>query len=446
MRPGRCLAVAAAACIALSSCRGAVLSLGASPAQRRARASDLLGALLDRFGPLERDASFASRRARLTGAALVPSRAYEDASLWTGNEGGARVLEFAGRRQGGRYRITAEPHVPMPAAPGEYRARLRLRALGRDEYEWSGRDELAVGAAPVGDLDRALTALLTAAERGPAGDARPLVASELPRAAAALGRLYTLESLDLGEAAGGGRSISAVVTSRPAGIEKEFPRYARYLRKYVGPARFRVTADDPEGGRWWEADGRDGRFTVRVRAQGGNLAPLEGAPRRIPERLRVRADFSTRVGLFRVGVAGLEADVRLFRAPRAKSFTAVFDRPPQWQLPFIIKPFLRASLRRPFEGQGALLSFAAREDAAQTMLVRDYRLAVRESWIVRWLGGRAQEAMDEFRMGAEEEADRFLGQALAALREDLRALAGGPAAGGSGGPAMVDSSPQRQAR
>ena len=63
------------------------------------------------------------------------------------------------------------------------------------------------------------------------------------------------------------------------------------------------------------------------------------------------------------------------------------------------------------------------------LLVRDYRLAVRESWIVRWLGSLAGTAMTEFWRGAEEEADRFSGQVLEALRMDVAALIEGGAGG-----------------
>jgi hypothetical protein len=56
------------------------------------------------------------------------------------------------------------------------------------------------------------------------------------------------------------------------------------------------------------------------------------------------------------------------------------------------------------------------------VLVRDYRLAVKESWIVRWLGRLAGSAMSEFWRGAEEEADTFNGQLIDALRADLLAL------------------------
>jgi len=59
---------------------------------------------------------------------------------------------------------------------------------------------------------------------------------------------------------------------------------------------------------------------------------------------------------------------------------------------------------------------------ATVPVVLSIAAGTRSGEIVRWLGGQAQTAMDEFRRGAEEEADRFSGEALEALRQDVRAL------------------------
>ena len=51
--------------------------------------------------------------------------------------------------------------------------------------------------------------------------------------------------------------------------------------------------------------------------------------------------------------------------------------------------------------------------------MRHYRARVAENFVLRWLGGMTSRALSEFRSGAEREADRFYGESLAALREDL---------------------------
>jgi len=405
-----------------TSCQPAARALGGTAGEARLHADRLMRSLAGRFGPVVRGPEFAARRPRLARAALLPSRAFADASLWTSKEDALRRLEFDGGWRAGRYAIEVRAGGPPPALPGDYRATLQLKSLGPGEYEWAARDELAVGPVEVGHLDRALTALLVAAERTSAAEARVRGRAELPRAAQAVGRLFTLETLEIAPAAGGGVTLKLVVAMRPEGIEGTFPRYARYLRKYASPTRFYAALLDDQGGRWWEAEGREDRLTLRLRVRDGSLAPLSGPPRRVPGQLLLRGDLSTRMGPFRVGLRGLEAEIVLTRTPSEKSFTARFRKQPDWELPFLVAPLLRSSLRRPFTGEGALLSLAARGAPGATVLVRDYRLAVKESWIVRWLGRLAGSAMSEFWRGAEEEADTFNGQVVDALRADLLAL------------------------
>ena len=414
--------VLVALAVPATSCQPAARALGGTAGEARLHADRLMRSLAGRFGPVVRGPEFVARRTRLARSALLPSRAFADSSLWTSREDSLRRLEFDGGWRAGRYAIEVRAGVPPPALPGDYRATLQLNSLGSGEYEWVARDELAVGPVEVGHLDRALTALFVAAERTGAGEARIRGGAELPRAALAAGRLFTLETLEIAPAAGGGVTLRLVVAMRPEGIEATFPRYARYLRKYASPTRFHAELLDDQGGQWWEAEGREDRLTLRLRVRDGSLAPLTGPPRRVPGRLFLRGDLSARMGPFRVGLRGLEAEIALTRTPSEKAFTARFRKQPDWELPFLVAPLLRSSLRRPFTGEGALLSLAARGQPGATVLVRDYRVAVKESWIVRWLGRLAGSAMSEFWRGAEEEADTFNGQVIDALRADLLAL------------------------
>jgi hypothetical protein len=162
---------------------------------------------------------------------------------------------------------------------------------------------------------------------------------------------------------------------------------------------------------------------VRFRVAGGNLAPLDAPPRRIPERFHARIDATAKMFLFRVGVRQLVGDVTLTRAPDEAGFTVRFRREPDWVLPPLVARMLRSPLRRPFQGDGAMLAFGVRDgDAGPTLAVRDYEVAVQESAIVRWLGGLGNSALSDFRQGAEREADAFEGEFWGAVRADVRAL------------------------
>jgi hypothetical protein len=72
------------------------------------------------------------------------------------------------------------------------------------------------------------------------------------------------------------------------------------------------------------------------------------------------------------------------------------------------------------------MAWTARDASGGTVLTGLYRARVRETWILRWLGGMVGGAVDEFRRGAEAEADRFHRECLLALRDDLAALGSAP--------------------
>ena len=112
----------------------------------------------------------------------------------------------------------------------------------------------------------------------------------------------------------------------------------------------------------------------------------------------------------------------LTRDPTEKGFVARFRQRPDWDLPFLVEPLLGAPLHYPFEGPGSEAGWAARETRAGTLLVRTYRARIAENWILRWLGGQTNRALGEFRAGAEREADRYIGECLRALRDDLVTL------------------------
>jgi len=402
-----------------------MLALGDTPGEARHRAGELLGALALRFGPTEHDPHFTALRSRLAQATFIPSRVYDDQTAWTSIDGAVRGVGFAGAPGDGRYRLGVEPDPSQPAYAGEYRGILELRGSQESEFEWRMNEELAVGPVSGDDLDRALTLLLVRAEDLVEADPETLVRRELPRTAQALGRLATLNTLHLSPEAG---DTTAVAFEASLALDQEgaaaFPGYARFLRKHALPLRMRAVAHDLQGAEWWQVSLEDGRLKAHLRVQGGFLAPLEGRPRRLPRRLRVTLDLTTKAGPFRVGFAELSAYVELAHTPGRRSFAASFKDEPRWSLPFLVKPLLRSPLQRPFEGEGARFEGAILDDGPQTLLVREYRMAVEESWVIRWLGGLMGMAVSDFRRGAEQEADRFTAEFLQALRADLLDLAG----------------------
>jgi hypothetical protein len=419
MRSGAAF-VATALVASVVGCRSIAAALGPGrPGAERADA--FVGALAARFGPIEREPAFDALRPRLAAAALVPSRVFNDPSLWTLREGERRGVEFEGRHRGAQYRLGVRAAAEAPRDPGDYRGVLGLRGAGRGRYEWSVEEELAIGSMRPIQLAGALTALFRSAEEPDAQRARTRGRETFPRATAAFSRLLALEALDLERDAAGATAVRLGLRLRPERIEASAPRYAAFLRKYATPMRVRLAVEDREGRAWWSIEATELLWTLRLRIRDGSLVPLEGpATLRLPDELRMGLDYSTRMGRFGVGARGLVGDVALTRSAAEKALTIHFLAEPDWQLPFLVEPLLDGPLRHPFEGDGSALGYAVREQAdGPTLVVRRYRLPVRENWILRWLGGKTNEAVAEFRRGAEAEADRFNRECLLALRDDL---------------------------
>ncbi len=416
------LSLVLASILFLSGCRDAGLSLGESPEQARANAESLFGSLAGRFGPSQPAPGFEDIRAKFARSALVPSRIYNDRSIWTASESDARVLELSGRPAGSTYQLGIRGAPETLRQPGQYRRVTRLRSLGNDEFEWRVRDELAVGTVSPDEMGAALSALLRAAEANNPSSARLAYQAMLPRTTAALGRLFSLDSLGLVPAPAGGTVVTLVSTMHPQRIADAFPNYFRFLERYATPASFDLTVFDEHGMRWWTASKDGDRMILRLKTHDGLLAPLDGPPRRMPDRMRVRISMATRIRVFNIGASDLRGDVTLTRAARQKGFVVRFRREPEWRLPMLVERMIRTPLRRPFEGDGTATGFSIRGVGGQTVLVRDYDITVQESAIIRWFGGLGTTTMSDFRRGAEREYDRFNGEVFRALRADAAAL------------------------
>jgi hypothetical protein len=420
----RSLGLALVLALAASACHEPARRLGSGPGGQQV-ARSLVEALALRFGEVDREPAFDALRPKLARAALVPSWVWDDTAAWPRQGGTWRAVEFAGYRSESGYRIGVRPYAAEPAAVGQYRGQLRLDKLASGRFEWTVREELAVGALKPAELAAALDTLLRGAQEKDEPGARAAIAAAFPRASAKLGLLLSLERLGLAHDALGATTLTLAVRLVPAGLRPTAPRYAAFLEKYLTPMRTRVVAADATGATWWVLEGESRLWTLRLRARGGSLVPLEGdALRRVPERLRVTIDYATRMGRFSIAARGLSAEVALTRTPVEKGFVARFRQKPDWDLPFLVEPLLGSPLSYPFDGPGSEAGWAAVETPAGMRFVRDYRARVAENFVLRWLGGMTNRALGEFRAGAEREADRYHGECLLALRDDVVALLG----------------------
>lgn len=406
-----------------TACRDAVTALAPDPARATANATTLLDALADRFGPVQLSPELARTRPRLTRYSLTPSRILDDTAMWTSRGDTDRTLEIAGARRGGSYTLFPYHGAQPPRTPGHARHVMHLEVLGDDEFRWTSIDEVALGPMTTADLDRALTAIFLAAERSDGDATRTQARAAFPRASASLARMFVIDSLRNVRDPDGATSIVLGIGLRPAHSERFFQSLGAYARKYWVPIRWHVVLRDSLDVRWGEFTKRDSSIVLRFRVKDGSLAPLNGAPRRLDDVMRLTADASVKVGIFRVGVRDLDVLTSRSASATTMSLTFRFLDEPEWQLPPLVARLIRSPLRRPFEGSGALMRYGVRtevagDDTASTVW-RDIDVTVRESGILRFFGRLGGTAFSDFRAGAEREAERLWGETLSGLAKDV---------------------------
>jgi hypothetical protein len=413
--------------IAATGCHESPAAFGSTPEAARVHADDLFTGLEERFTNVERSPAFAAARAKLGRDALVPSRVYDDSAVWSTMSGDSgRGLVVGGRFSGDHYLFAVVPVAAGPERLADARHDIHLAKLGRGEFEWTTSVVQALGTVTAVDLDRVTGSMLSAAATVPGPALRAGSIGIFPRTAAALGRLVSLDTVRT-EPLGDGSAIvrlSAVV--HPEGLRSAYPAYADYLLKYVGSVRFRVALTDSGHTDWFRVQLADDRLTVTLRTTGdGHFAPLGGPVRPMPETLTLRTDIHSKAWIFSVGLTDLVGDFLITRTPHERGWHLVFRREPKWHFPLLVDHLVKSSLRRPFAGDGMSYRIAVRDTTTgPTLLVRDARVDVQESTIMRWLGGLGASAMGDFSGPSETQESAFFAEVFAALRSDVRGALG----------------------
>lgn len=405
------------------ACRDTVSGFGAG-VRARASTDQLFGALTDRFVDILRNPKYEHARTQLTRGALTPARVFDDTASWTARSGDVRLLETFGTPSGGRYLMSSRTGVPAPTRLGEGRHALTLSRLSDDEFRWDTSVDFAIGSVQPTDIALVISRLIAAGEGRTEAAARAEIASTAPRTAAALSSLFSLDTLRPVPLADGSTSVTIGIGVNADQLGRRLPALAAFVHRYVDPARYRFLLQDRAGVPFMELSQKDRRMTIRVRTQGGHMVPLSGPARAMPDTLVLMADFTVKVKLFTVGFHDLSLDfVNGARGDGMREWVMVGRREPGWNLPFITARLLRAPLRRPFAGEGALFRIGVRagEGGGPTLLYRQARLSVQESAILRFLNSLTSKAMDDFAGTVEHEENQWLRELFAALRDDARA-------------------------
>ncbi|MEO6529246.1 MAG: hypothetical protein ABIP93_21685 [Gemmatimonadaceae bacterium] len=412
--------------VTATGCRDTFAGFGAG-ARARASSDQLFGALAGRFTDVTRNAKYEYARIQIARWALSPSRVFEDSAVWTGSSGAVKLLETHGAFADGRYTLASRSGVSAPRNPADARHITTLSKLSDNEYRWDTTVDFAVGAAQPTDIATVLARLIASAERSTEREARTTLLASTPRTSAALGLLFSLDSLRPTLLPDGSTAVTLVIAVRADLLRRRYPAFADYVRRYVDPAQYRFVVADRGGAPFVEGSARDRLLTIHIRTLHGQIVPLAGPARSLPDTLTVLADFKTKMKRFTVGFHGLSMELlHARRGTTNNEWVVTARREPEWDLPFATARLLRAPLRRPFAGEGSLFRIGARAEAnAPTVIVRQSRLFVQESAVLRFLNSLTGAAMDDFRTKGEREANAWLRELFFAMRDDAR-LAVGP--------------------
>jgi hypothetical protein len=409
--------------VLLAGCRDGYAGFGAG-ARARTGSDQLFGALADRHAELARNPKFEYSRVRIMRAALAPSRVFDDTAVWTGVSGSVRVVETVGSTVDGRYLLSSRAGVPAPSRPADGRHVITLSHLGGSEYQWDTTVDFALGSVRPNDVATILSRLLSGGEGRTEQDLRAELAAVSPRSSAVLGTVFNLDSLRPVHLADGSTLTMLGASVHSDRLRPRYPALADYVHKYVDPARYRYVLTDRGGTPFLDVGQRDRLIVLRVRTLNGQLIPLSGPARPLPDTLQLHVDFSVKVKIFRVGFHGLVMDfVNARRGDDQRDWTVTARKEPQWDLPLITARLLRAPLRRPFAGEGSLFRLGVRagENGAPTVLLRHARLPVQESAILNFLNSLGGTAMDDFGGPVQREENAWLRELFTAMRDDARA-------------------------
>lgn len=413
------------AATALGACRNSAPAFGSTRATASANANDFFSAAAYRFTNVQRDPKFAAARPKLGRYALTPSKIFGDTAVWTGMGATDRTLILAGGYAHGHYTLVSAATLPVVHHPGDARHVMRLHRLGSDEYFWTSDVDFAIGRISAAQAADVLSSLMRAAEGRSGSALRAEYRAAFPRAATALGRLFTIDSIRTAPDAAGATLVDLSISLHSDRLRESYPAFASYVDKYVAPSRYRITVTDRSGVRFFTTAAAKNRITLRARVKDGRLVALDGPPRPMPDALQMRSEAFAKFGMFTVGASDIVSDLTIVRAPNERGWFLRFNREPDWHLPLAAATFLNTPLKRPFAEGGATLRLTVRDTpGAQTVISRRTQTAVQESAVLRFLGALGFSAMNDFAGTSEQEENRFWVDAFTGMRTDAAALAG----------------------
>ncbi len=393
----------------------------------RAGADEFLGSLAGRYGVVERAPSYASARQRIGQMALIPSRVFDDTDVWSVRPTPAvRILIADGAVDGARYRLRQVATTPTVERPGDGRHTVVLTRLAAGEYRWDTSVDYAMGRLGARNSAALLGAFLASADARDGGAGvgalRADYRATFPRTTAALGTLFSVDTLQALPLRDGSAAVTLAVRMHTDGIRARLPQLAGYLDRYVYQGKWRATFKDGAGIPWITGRAGNGRMTLYFRTARGRFAPQSGAVRAMPDTLLLDLDFSMKVGPFTIGFDRLHGKMARRNSGTEASWEFIAQQEPEWRLPPLAERLIHSPLRRPFQGEGARFLIGFRDEGSQTLVARHVTLAVQESAVLRFIGRLGATAFGDISEEVEQQEAQFLRGVFMAMRADIAAL------------------------
>lgn len=406
------------------SCKAVPPSFGSNPSAARQNADEFLYSVSSRFTNIQRGPKLIRARQQFGHYALVPSGVYNDTSIWMAyGPDSSRIFADDGYVTPLQYIVVPHFSTEPPRNLAESREIVRLRRLSDDEFEWFTNVDVGIGHIGAEELANVLSAAMRAGEGRPSNAIRTDYRTNFPRTTAALGRLYSLDTLITTTDAEGATTFDIAIHLTPDTLARVMPNYAAYIDKYVRTGHYHMVVRDRTGARWFEASADDYWMHFHVRSRDGHFAPLDGPVRPIPLNLLIDLSLRMKILFFTVGFRKMLGEMELIQVPHERGYSFRFATEPEWILPPTVHFFLKTPLARPFQGRGVPVRFGLRDTpGAQTMLNRSASLIVEESSILRFLNKLSGTAVGDFLGPAEREANRFDAEAFRAIRADVADL------------------------
>ena len=161
--------------------------------------------------------------------------------------GTTHKLETFGTFVDSHYLLVSRPNAAAPAKSADGRHVISLTRLVDNEYRWDATVDFALGGVHPSEVAAVITRLIAGGEGRTEHDVLADLAASAPRTSAALGAMFSLDSLRPTPHVDGTTATTVGITVHADNLKRRFPALAEYVHRYLEPARYRFILTDRAG-------------------------------------------------------------------------------------------------------------------------------------------------------------------------------------------------------